>query len=558
MGFSIYLSCLLALLFALVIYVCYVAVIAPRSNPLRELPGPPSTKLIDNHHMYLTMDAGISRKTHERFVKEYGRSVHIRGPLPWDDRLLTLDPVSLDHILKNSTIYEKPWYSRDLIESLIGCGMLAAEGQVHKRQRRVGTPAFSIQNLRALVPLVFSKGVKMREKWSSMLADGKGQKLDVCDWMSRATFDVIGSAGFDYELNAIDNGDNELLKAYKEMFEVGISQSGSTLRMMLFLYFPPLRRFIRDHRTRTVERCKAVIHRVAGQLIQDKKKKILEAEMEGKIYEGRDLLTLLLKSNQSVDILPEQRISDEDMLNNINTFMFAGSDTTSLALTWTLLLLAMYPAHQTTLRNEVLNVLPSASLDSLTEEEVQSLYAIIADLPFLDKVCRETLRLIPPLHSSIRAATQDDVVPTSSPMKFKQPDGTVREEMRSVRVPKGSAVHIAVEAFNLDKELWGPDAWAFVPDRWDNLPEAVTSIPGLYSNILTFSAGPRSCIGLRFSIIEMKSFLFILLSNFTFATTDEKVAKANVVLTRPYVLGKHSAGSQCPLLVTPYVPAASA
>lgn len=100
--------------------------------------------------------------------------------------------------MKNSTIYEKPWYSRDLIESLIGCGMLAAEGQVHKRQRRVATPAFSIQNLRALVPLVFSKGVKMRDKWQGLLSEQseeKGVKMDVCDWMSRATFDVIGSAG---------------------------------------------------------------------------------------------------------------------------------------------------------------------------------------------------------------------------------------------------------------------------------------------------------------------------------------------------------------------------
>ena len=110
-----------------------------------------------------------------------------------------MDPVSLNHILKNSTIYEKPWYSRRLIESLIGCGMLAAEGQVHKRQRRVATPAFSIQNLRALVPHVFGKGVAMRDKWLSMLKEGdvgeKGLKVDACDWMSRATFDVIGYAG---------------------------------------------------------------------------------------------------------------------------------------------------------------------------------------------------------------------------------------------------------------------------------------------------------------------------------------------------------------------------
>ena len=85
------------------------------------------------------------------------------------------------------------------------------------------------------------------------------------------------------------------------------------------------------------------------------------------------------------------------------------------------------------------------------------------------------------------------------------------------------------------------------PDRWNNLPEAVASLPGLYANTLTFSAGPRvrdlylphatlkysksqhqSCIGQRFSLIEMKTFLYILITNFVFAESDEKVVKANV------------------------------
>jgi cytochrome P450 len=81
--------------------------------------------------------------------------------------------------------------------------MLAAEGAVHKRQRRVVTPAFSIQNLRALVPLVFRKGEELKNKWLSMIADvekergkvGEGLTLDVAHWISRATFDVIGLAG---------------------------------------------------------------------------------------------------------------------------------------------------------------------------------------------------------------------------------------------------------------------------------------------------------------------------------------------------------------------------
>ena len=127
-----------------------------------------------------------------------------------DERFFTLDPLSLAHILKNSTIYEKPWQSRRLITSLIGCGMLAAEGVVHKRQRRVATPAFSVGNMRALVPLVFGKGCELRDRWLKLakaahaLEDTQGEnvpagvKLDAAMWISRATFDVIGLAGMDF------------------------------------------------------------------------------------------------------------------------------------------------------------------------------------------------------------------------------------------------------------------------------------------------------------------------------------------------------------------------
>lgn len=117
--------------------------------------------------------------------------------LKWDQRLFTLDPISLAHVLKNSQTYEKPWQSRQLITGLIGCGMLAAEGSVHKRQRRVATPAFSIQNMRALVPLVFSKGNELKDKWLDLVGTSGSQEivLDVGHWVSRATFDVIGAAG---------------------------------------------------------------------------------------------------------------------------------------------------------------------------------------------------------------------------------------------------------------------------------------------------------------------------------------------------------------------------
>ncbi|KAH9932764.1 cytochrome-450 hydroxylase [Epithele typhae] len=550
---------------ACALYLFYLAILLPLWNPLRNLPGPPTRGILGNH-MGMVLDPSRSPRVHEAFVKHYGRNVRIRGFLPWDQRLFTLDPVSLAHVLKHSTVYEKPWQSRLLISSLIGVGMLAAEGQVHKRQRRVATPAFSIQNMRALIPVAFQKGLELRNRWMDLIADSPvppddekragWSKLDVCHWISRATFDVIGLAGFDYEFNAIHNESNELFAAYKEMFEIAVSQQGGGVWELAILYFPFLDRIVPGQRFGVVKRSQDTIQRVAGRLIQEKKRKIEEAERVGVPYIGKDLLSNLLRSNTAADLPADQRIPDEDILHTINTFMFAGSDTSSLSVTWIFYLLAIYPMVQERLRAELLSITPVAPLESLSQDEISSLYEKIAELPYLENVIRETLRLIPPVHSSIRVATRDDVIPTATPVKMLTKYGD-HEEVTSFVMPKGSCVHVPIEAFNLDREVWGPDGWAFNPDRWDNLPEAVKAQPGLYNNILTFSAGPRSCIGMKFSIIEIKAFVFVLLTSFKFAEAD-KVGKANVVLTRPYVMGKPREGSQCPLLVTPYTREATA
>ena len=84
------------------------------------------------------------------------------------------------------------------------------------------------------------------------------------------------------------------------------------------------------------------------------------------------------------------------------------------------------------------------------------------------------------------------------------------------------------------------------PDRWDDLPASVTELPGLFSHLLAFSAGPRvsflvhlslvqcmlicsqSCVGVRMSLIELKCFLFTLVTHFAFTESENKIGKANV------------------------------
>ena len=125
--------------------------------------------------------------------------------------------------------------------------------------------------------------------------------------------------------------------------------------------------------------------------------------------------------------------------------MFAGSDTTSLAVTWTLLLLAKYPQIQDQLRAELRGM---ARPENLGDEAVLAHYQELAVSPMLDKVCRESLRIVPPVHSSLRIATQDDALPASNGEDF--------------HIRKGTLVHVPIEAMNLGREIWGKDGWEFM------------------------------------------------------------------------------------------------
>jgi cytochrome P450 len=136
------------------------------------------------------------------------------------------------------------------------------------------------------------------------------------------------------------------------------------------------------------------------------------------------------------------RLTDSELLHQVNTILFVGSDSSSIALSWCLYLLAGNPAVQQRLRSEILSATASA-------EQIDS-------LPYLDNVIKETLRLVPPVHSTIRIAAHDDVIPTSEPVRMN--DGTQR---MGVQIRKGQCVHIAIEGFNYQKDVWGEDAWEF-------------------------------------------------------------------------------------------------
>ncbi|KAL5523770.1 hypothetical protein ACEPAG_7943 [Sanghuangporus baumii] len=546
-------------LLLVVAWLVYTLFIQPLFSPLRNLPGPDARKGIIGlgGHLNLVLNASLSKITHEDFVAAYGRNVRIKGLGNFEDRLLSTDPAVLSYVLNHSNEYQKPWQSRRVIARLIGEGLLASEGEMHKRMRRVSSPAFSSHNLSDLMHIAMNKAYELRDKWFTMIDEPHAgieervdntTKIDVCHWISRSAFDVIGLAGFNYDFSAIQNEENKLFLAYRNMFEIVVSR-GETLWDIVCIYFPWLELLFPNEKTRMVQKSQNIINSIGGQLIEERKRRLAD---NGKQNEtGRrnsDILSLLIKSNFSSETPPSQRLSDEEVLANVNTYFFAGSDTTSLTLTWVLYLLAMHSEVQDRLRAELYTLPKEISRMPMVNEngDWRHLWKDIDELPYLNNVVRETLRLISPLHSSIRVAMKDDEIPTSDAIKMRD-----RSVHHGIKIKKGQFVHIPVESMNLDKTVWGEDAWNFNPDRWDNLPDAVLEQPGLYNHTLSFSAGPRSCIGMRFSLTVIKDFLYVLLCNFAFAPAkDDRVYAKNAVLMRPYVSGKFMEGSQCPLMVT--------
>ncbi|KAF8525162.1 cytochrome-450 hydroxylase [Hysterangium stoloniferum] len=533
----------------LLLYVAYIVLIEPRLSPIHYLPGPPVSRWLTSH-LSLILDPSKSAREVEELVQKYGRTFRIVGMGPHDERLMTIDPTAISHVLGRS-IYEKPWQSRRLISRLIGEGLLSSEGNMHKRQagfsepgilldvkayrtfcqRKVSNPAFSQQNLRELLPIFFQKAEELRCTWLK-LADPKGTKIDVCHWLGRATFDIIGLAGFDYAFDAIQDETNEIYLAYRDMFDAALNR-GQDWTTVAGVYFPIFNKYWRSEKNCVIENSLAVIQRAGTRLVQEKKKALAEGA------KTKDLLGLMLMSNLSTEIPIDQRISDEDIFNQISTFLFAGSDTSSLSLTWTLYLLAKHPEVQSKVREELKSVRAKLS------ESWIVLYRALDALPVLDGVVRESLRFIPPIHSSLRVATRDDEIPLSEPVTMR--DGSKKW---SIGIRKGQFVHVAMRDFNLDRGAWGETGWEFDPNRWSSLSEKAKQQPGLYPNIMTFSAGPRGCIGMTFALMEIKIILYTLITSFVFSD-PENIIQVNAVLIRPFVRGKSNKGSQCPITVTP-------
>jgi len=224
------------------------------------------------------------------------------------------------------------------------------------------------------------------------------------------------------------------------------------------------------------------------------------------LNEGKDIISVLIKAN--MEATESERLPQDELVAQMVTLIFAGMDTTSNMLARILHLLAQYPDIQKKLRQEIVNACGGQDLS----------YNELMEIPYLDAIVRETLRVYPPVSMLTREARKDMVLPLSEPVRGR--DGKL---MYEVPIPQDTELLIGVLGSNCNKALWGEDALEWKPERWlAPLPSAVADahIPGVYSSLMTFIGGGRACIGFKFSELEMKAVLCTMLSSFTFELPD--------------------------------------
>ncbi|KAJ7099283.1 cytochrome P450 [Mycena belliarum] len=501
---------------------------------LRHLPGPKSPHLFYGNFKEIWKS---ENSVLEQWIRQYGPTLKYTGFFG-RTRLYTTDTKALNHVLTNTNIYEKPAPSRYHLARVVGPGVLVAEGDAHRLQRKILNPAFGAPQVRELTGIFIEKSIELRDIWATQASNAGGTaRVDVLAWLNKATLDIIGLAGFNYPFNSLSGAEDatELGAAFKTTFQAGLHMNP----LRILQGHVPALRLIPTRLDATLRSSQAAMLRIGARLLAESRREIAAGEKGEASLRARDLLTLLVRANMDADGSGAgARLSDEDVLAQVPTFIVAGHETTSAGTTWALFALTQNLSAQTRLRDELLAV----ATDTPTMDELNA-------LPYLDCVVRETLRVHAPVPSTSRVATQDDVVPLATP--FTDVNGDVHE---SIRVKKGQAIMIPILAMNRDRGIWGEDALEFIPERWEKQTVS-NAIPGVWGHMMTFLGGPRACIGYRFSLVEMKALLFTLIRAFEFelAVPLADVGKRSAIVQRPFLRSETERGNQMPLLVRRHV-----
>lgn len=376
---------------------------------------------------------------------EYGDVVDVSGL--GRRAFLVSHPAAIQRILvTDDELFVKPDFEQRFVERTFGNSLAFVDGEPWRRARRLFQPVFTVDQ-------IGTYGETMVAGVDDLLADWPAAgTVSVDEQANRLTFQVLSKT-----LLGLDGA--EIPDLHDDFKAVATKLRPAKAIVPDWLPTPTNRRYAR---------ALARIETVIDDLVAQRRR---SPEAAG----GEDLLSLLVRATDPED----PQLSDERLRDELMGFLFAGHETTAVALAFTLSLLARHPDEQERLRSTLEQHFDG---DRPTVEGVR-------DVERLDHVIDEALRLYPPNHMIPREPIQDVAI-------------------RGYHVPAGSSVYCSQWVVHRDERWWDePDR--FRPDRWDRTDRPEYAF-------FPFGGGPRHCIGMRFARLELQLALARLIQSVRF------------------------------------------
>nr|WNK22286.1 cytochrome P450 [Athetis lepigone] len=455
------------LILGVVALVAWLLFFKEEENPLDQLPGPPRLPIIGNSwelfqsppDKLLDVLVNYTKQFGDRYVfKVMGlRVLHISGP------------ADIEVVLAHSRNIKKsaPY---DFLRDWLGNGLLLSTGADWHKRRKILTPTFHFNILKNFATVMEEKTQDMVQ----MLKKKNGEDVSLMPMVSDFTLFTICETAMGTKL---DRDQTSATLDYKNaVLNIGLQM----LRRITRIWMHNDLVYKNTQEGKEFGKTLSIARSFADNVIMDRKAQRAqnkggeEVDTDGIGTKRRlAMLDLLLEAEE------KGQIDIEGIRDEVNTFMFEGHDTTAIAITFGLMLLADYEDVQDQIYEEVQNVLCGAEHVTMSH---------LADLKYLEAVIKEILRLYPSVPFIGRDIVED----------FKLGD---------ILVKKGTSVDVHIYELHHREDLF-PEAEKFKPERF-----LVNEMRHPYAYV-PFSAGPRNCIGQRFAMQEMKTTISEICRNF--------------------------------------------
>ncbi|KAL5068942.1 hypothetical protein RYX36_019829 [Vicia faba] len=410
----------------------------------------------------------------ERFLYWYGTQ----------PRICITDVELAKEILSNKFgFYEKPKVRPSII-TLIGDGLVLLSGVDWVKRRRILNPAFSMDKLKVMISRMAACTISMLDEWNRQLAiesKNKSLTIEMTEQFRELTSDIIAHTSFG---SSFAHG-REAFNAQTQLQHLIVASSSDV--------FIPGTQYFPTKSNLEIWKLGRKMKKSLQRIIESR----LNSQSDSSSY-GDDLLGIMMDTKND----GPNKLNMNEIMEECKTFFFAGHETTSNLLVWTIFLLSLHKDWQEKLRQEVMEICGMEIPDS----------DMLSKLKMVNMVLLETLRLYCPVIELERMSLKD--------MK-----------LGDLMIPRGTCLMIPVTMIHRSKEYWGEDSNEFNPMRFINGVSKAAKHPNA---LLAFSVGPRNCIGQNFSMMEAKTVMALILQRFSWSLSpDYQHAPVNNLSLQP-------------------------